>query len=302
MKNSPRKILIIGYGSIGRKHAQILKKFNCKIVIFSKQKNIGFKTLNEKKEILEYNPDYIIISNNTNKHGEFLKFLEKNLRKKIILTEKPLLQKYQKIKLSNNKYLVGYNLRFHPVIQYIKKNLKKDRVNFISVNVSSYLPSWRTNIDYNKSNTAKKELGGGLLLELSHELDYIRWLFGDINLIYSFSKKISNLKINTDDILILFGSIKKRMKVIFNMNFFSRINKREIIIEGKNFSINADLIKNEVKFLSKNRIKKFSWKNFNISDTYKLEHKKIFNNDLKNFCDIDQSMETLKLIQRIKEN
>lgn len=301
MKNLPRKILIIGYGSIGRKHAQILKKFNCEIVIFTKQKNITFKTLNRKKEILEYNPDYIIISNNTNKHREYLKFLEKNLRKKIILTEKPLLNKYENIKLSKNKYLVGYNLRFHPVIQYIKKNLKKENINFISVNVSSYLPNWRKNIDYKKSNSAKNKLGGGLLLELSHELDYIKWLFGNINLIYSFSKKISNLKINTDDILILFGSISKRIKVIFNMNFFSRIDKREIIIEGKNFSLNADLVKNEVNLLSKNRIKKFSWKKFNILDTYKQEHKKVFNNELENFCDIKQSVETLKLIKKIKD-
>ncbi len=301
MKNLPRKILIIGYGSIGRKHAQILKKFNCEIAIFTKQKNITFKTLNRKKEILEYNPDYIIISNNTNKHREYLKFLEKNLRKKIILTEKPLLDRYENIKLFKNKYLVGYNLRFHPVIQYIKRNLKKKNINFISVNVSTYLPKWRKNIDYKKSNSAKNKLGGGLLLELSHELDYIKWLFGNINLIYSFSKKISNLKISTDDILILFGSINKRIKVIFNMNFFSRINKREIIIEGNNFSLNADLIKNEVNLLSKNKVKKFFWKKFNILDTYRQEHKKVLNNEFENFCDIKQSLETLKLIKRIKD-
>ena len=136
---------------------------------------------------------------------------------------------------------------------------------------------------------------------MSHELDYIKWLFGNINLIYSFSKKISNLKISTDDILILFGSINKRIKVIFNMNFFSRINKREVIIEGKNFSLNADLIKNEVNLLSKNKVKKFFWKKFNILDTYRQEHKKILNNEFENFCDIKQSLETLKLIKRIKD-
>ena len=85
------------------------------------------------------------------------------------------------------------------------------------------------------------------------------------------------------------------------MNFFSRIDKREIIIEGKNFSLNADLVKNEVNLLSKNRIKKFSWKKFNILDTYKQEHKKVFNNELENFCDIKQSVETLKLIKKIKD-
>ena len=77
-------------------------------------------------------------------------------------------------------------MRFHPVIQYLKKEIGKRKINFISINLSSYLPNWRKNIDYKKSNSAKKIFGGGLLLELSHELDYIRWIFGNIKLIFSF--------------------------------------------------------------------------------------------------------------------
>ena len=301
MKISPFKVLIIGFGSIGKKHSQILRKFNCKVVVYTKQKNISYKTIHKKKEIIKYNPDYIIISNNTNKHEEYLKFLEKNFTKKTILIEKPLLNRYKKIELLKNRYLVGYNLRFHPVLQFIKKKINKKKVNFISITVSSYLPNWRSNIDYKKSNSAQKKFGGGLLLELSHELDYIKWLFGNINLIYSYSKKISNLKINTDDILILFGSINKKIKVIFNMNFFSRINKREIVIEGQNFSVKADLIKNKLNFLSDNKIKTYSWKKFKVLNTYIQEHKKIFRNDLKNFCNIQESIETLKLIDAIRE-
>ena len=139
------------------------------------------------------------------------------------MIEKPILNKFRKINLKKNKYIVGYNMRFHPVIQYLKKEIGKRKINFISINLSSYLPNWRKNIDYKKSNSAKKIFGGGLLLELSHELDYIRWIFGNIKLIFSFNKHISNLKINTDDILILFGNIRKKTKVIFNMNFFQEL-------------------------------------------------------------------------------
>ena len=86
------------------------------------------------------------------------------------------------------------------------------------------------------------------------------------------------------------------------MNFFSRINKREIIIEGKDFSLNADLIQNKVNLFSKNKTKKISWKKFKMLDTYKEEHKKVFKKDFKNFCNINQSMETLRLIEKIKQN
>ena len=74
-----------------------------------------------------------------------------------------------------------------------------------------------------------------------------------------------------------------------------------IKLDGNNFSLNADLIKNEVNLLSKNKVKKFFWKKFNILDTYRQEHKKILNNEFENFCDIKQSLETLKLIKRIKD-
>ena len=300
MKYSLPKVLIVGYGSIGAKHAKILKNFKCKVVVMTQQKNIPFDVIRKKKEILKYNPDYIVISNRTSEHLKILNFLEKNFSKKKVLIEKPILNKFRKINLKKNKYIVGYNMRFHPVIQYLKKEIGKRKINFISINLSSYLPNWRKNIDYKKSNSAKKIFGGGLLLELSHELDYIRWIFGNIKLIFSFNKHISNLKINTDDILILFGNIRKKTKVIFNMNFFSRINRRNIIIEGDGFSLNADLIKGKIEIFSNKKTKRLSWKNFNILKTYYLEHKKIFNNDLRDFCTFKEAMDTLKLIKRIK--
>ena len=296
------KILIIGYGSIGQKHAKILKKFKCIIKVLTSQKKIPFKIIKNKKEIIQYNPDYIVISNNTSKHFEYIKFLEKNFEKKIILIEKPISNRYKKIDLKKNKYLVGYNLRFHPVIQFLKNIIKNKKINFISVNVSSYLPDWRKNINYKKSNSAKKKFGGGLLLELSHELDYITWIFGKIKKIYSYSDHISGLKIDTDDILILFGEINKNTKIIFNMNFFSRVSKRNIQIEGKNFSINANLLENYVEIFTNKNKKKLNWKKFRVLNTYTDEHKNIFKKNFRDFCKFDEAMNIIKMIERIKRH
>ena len=300
MKSTLLKVLIIGYGSIGQQHAKILKKFNCKIKVLTKQEKIPFTIIKNKSEIIQYNPDYVIISNNTSKHVEYLNFLEKNFSNKIVLTEKPISDKYKKLKLKNNKYIVGYNLRFHPVIQFIKKEIKKKNINFISINVSTYLPEWRKNINYEISNSARKNYGGGLILELSHELDYIRWIFGNIKLFYSFNKHISNLKIDTDDILILFGEVNKKIKIIFNMNFFSRINQRSIQIDGKDFSLRGDLIKNHIEIFSNKKKKKYNCDSFKISKTYIQEHQNVFKKDFKDFCTLDEAMNTLKFIEKIK--
>ena len=114
--------LIISYGSIGQKHAEILnKKLNIKdITICSKKKIKKFNTIKNLKDIKK-NPSYIVIASPSSKHFEQLKFIEKNFQKVKVLVEKPLFDKYKKLNIKKNKVFVGYNLRFHPIIKYIQK-------------------------------------------------------------------------------------------------------------------------------------------------------------------------------------
>jgi predicted dehydrogenase len=297
------KVLIIGFGSMGRKHYNVLKNITNNITIFTKQKKINHKIITSLKDIPKLDPDYIVISCETAKHYSFIKYIEKKLKNKIILIEKPIMEKYRILKLKNNKYFIGYNLRFHPVILFLKKIIKKKDVNFINLNCSSYLPDWRKNIEYSKSNSASKKRGGGVILELSHELDYINWLFGSIDPIFKFNKKISNLKINTEDILIMFGKIKKNININICMNFFSRCNNREIIIDGKNFSIKADILKKQVDIFQENKKKRtIRWSNFNIKQTYHNEHVAIFKKKYHELCSYNEGLTTLKFIDKIKQS
>ena len=92
----------------------------------------------------------------------------------------------------------------------------------------SFLPFWRK-INYSKSVSAKKRLGGGIVLEMSHELDYLNWIFGDLNILSSFNKKISNLKIDTDDTLVATFKTKLKEIINLNLNFFSLLPKRKLL-------------------------------------------------------------------------
>jgi CMP-N,N'-diacetyllegionaminic acid synthase len=296
------KVLIIGFGSMGRKHYEALKKITNNITVLTKQKKIYCSTIKSIKDIPKLDPEYIVISCETIKHYNFIKYIEKKLKNKIILIEKPIMEKFRVLKLKNNKYFVGYNLRFHPVILFLKKIIQGKNVNFINLNCSSFLPHWRKNIDYSKSNSALKKKGGGLILELSHELDYINWLFGSITPLFRFSKKISNLKIDTDDILIIFGKIKKNININISMNFFSRYNNREIIIDGKDFSIRANILKNQVDIFKNNRKKKMiRWSNFHIKQTFLDEHLAILKKKYSLLCKPHEALATLKFIDKIKE-
>ena len=160
-----KNILIIGFGSIGKRHANILKKFKniSNIYILTKQICKNFKKIENIKQIKKIDPDYIIIATKTSDHFKYLLFLEKNFSNKTILVEKPLFEKYKKLKIKNNKIFVGYNLRYHPVLVFIKNFIKNKKIFSIDVNCHSYLPHWRKNRNYSKTNSAKKAYGGGAL-------------------------------------------------------------------------------------------------------------------------------------------
>ena len=94
-----------------------------------------------------------------------------------------MFNKFYKIKNNlKNRYYVGYNLRFHPVLIYLKQFLIRKKIFSINVISHSYLPNWRK-INYRHSISANKKLGGGVLLELSHELDYLKWIFKNIKIV-----------------------------------------------------------------------------------------------------------------------
>lgn len=298
-----KKILIIGYGSIGRKHASIINTFFKKktkvLKIFTKQKIKN--SLSSLSQVLDFDPDYIIVSNETSKHFATLKFLEKNFRKKIILIEKPLFDKKNNYQIKNNFVFVGYNLRFHPIIDFLIQKIKNKKIYFVNAECSSYLPSWRKNVNYENSSSASKEKGGGVLLDLSHELDYLNLIFG-IGKIHSvFNKKISALKINTDDILISTFSSKKSVLINLIQSYFSRIPRRTLVIDGKNISIKANFLDNTVTY--KKNIKTKTYKKYFTTEpnaTYLAMHKTIFQKKFKKLCSYNDAVNLLKLIDSIK--
>ena len=298
-----KSVLISGYGSIGRRHANILsglvKRKN--ITILTNQKIPNFHTIKTLKALNEINPYYIVICNPTSDHVNKIRFIENNCKNKLVLVEKPLFSKLDKINITKNKYYIGYNLRFNPIINFLKKKIKSKKIWNVNIFNGSYLPNWRSNIDYRKSSSAKKKLGGGVLLDLSHELDYIQWLFGKIKIEYCKSKKLSNLDIGTDDFLNLIGKTKKVPCIQITSNYFTREPTRQIFIDGKNISIQADLVKKSIIYYDGDKKRIYNFKNLNRNIEYKKQHLAILKNkDTNKLCTYKEGKQLLYLINQIR--
>ncbi len=299
-----KSVLVSGYGSIGRRHVNILSKLVKKknITILTNQKLSNFRTIKTIKALNEVNPDYIVISNPTSDHINKISFIEKNCKNKFVLVEKPLFSKPDKINIKNNKYYIGYNLRFNPIINFLKKKIKSKEIWSVNIFCGSYLPDWRSNINYKHSSSAKKDLGGGVLLDLSHELDYVQWLFGKVQIEHCKIKKLSNLNIETEDFANLIGKTTKVSSIQITLNYFTRNPTRKIFIDGKNISVQADLNKKNVVYHNGNKKKIYNFNNSNRNAEYKRQHLAILKNNkyTDRLCSFEEGRQLVYLINQIR--
>lgn len=298
-----KKVVIIGYGSAGRRHASILRKFfnNSNIYVLTKQKIKVFKTFEKLNYIKSINPDYIVIASETFKHFNQLKFLEKNFKNKKILVEKPLFHKDCDLKIKNNIVYINYNLRFHPLFLKLKDIIKKNKIYDVKFITNSFLPNWRKRKLSKKSYACSKSKGGGVILDLSHELDLIKNIFLKLKINYvDFSTK-SNITNDSEDFLKLYAKHGK-VNISLDLSYYSQNEIRIILVDCKNSSFFIDL-KNNVFKINNIKTSLDLKKNFNQNYTFSMVHNAIINGTNKNkLCNYNQAVKVLKFINLIKDS
>lgn len=306
MKNY--KLCFVGVGSIAKRHISNIKNHidgNFTIDAFRSSK----RPLNE--DIAEYidneyysyddlpdDYDAIFITNPTKLHYESLERLNDNSNNFFI--EKPLVDisdvdKEPDIDFSKT-YYVACPIRHSSVISYLKDNLDMESVNGVRCICSTYLPSWHPDEDYTKSYSAKRELGGGVSIDLIHEWDYLTYLFGMPDDLFCFLDKVSSLDIETEDISIYIAKYGE-MLLELHLDYFGRFPIREIMIFTEDDTIVADIQNNVVRYLNGDEVIDFSEKR----NDYQIEELRYFfkliNEDVNNINDIENALEVLKLTQ-----
>ncbi|MCD4756730.1 MAG: Gfo/Idh/MocA family oxidoreductase [Arcobacteraceae bacterium] len=296
------KVLIIGYGSIGKRHDDVLLKFEniTRIDIVTKQiiqNRQTYLTLSEVENISIY--DYFIIASETNKHLEQLKYIDSVVKDKLIFCEKPLFETQKNLTVKNSVF-VGYVLRFHPLLQKLKQKVEKEKIISINVNCGQYLPSWRPNSCYQNSYSAKKEEGGGVLLDLSHEIDYVQWLCGELSEIKSFQVKVSDLEIDSDDLVTFIARAKNGAMINISIDYITKITYRTMFVNTIEKTYKLDFIDNTL--ISKDKLgfeTKESLSNLERDFMFEQMHKSVLTDHI-NVCTYNEAknvMNTIKIIQ-----
>ena len=213
-------VLVIGCGSIGERHIANLTSIGVnQLHIYDP--NVQLQTQISKKygtipsstleKAFDKVPEKVLVCTPPNSHVEIARqavnvgasvFLEKP----ISISSTGVDELIREARKADVPLTVGYNLRFHQGLRVLKSYLDDGFIgNIVAIHAEfgQHLPSWRPNQDYREGYFSKPELGGGVLLDLAHEIDYVSWLAGEIVSVYAVSGTKSDLEIDTEDIAIL---------------------------------------------------------------------------------------------------
>ena len=290
------KFLIIGCGSIGKRHIRNLKSLGYKNILaydvkkdrLEEVKECNVKTYNDLNEAFNQNIDVVLVCTPPAFHLQHALLALKNDCH--VFIEKPISHDLEGldelISIAEEKRLVtmiGFNLRFEKGLKLVKKILEEKAVGKVTTAIciaGQYLPDQHPWEDYRYGYAANKSLGGGIILDGIHELDYISWFLGNIKEVFCFADKLSSLDMDAEDTSAILLKFENNAIGIIQMDYVKRTYERTCEIIGENGIIKWNFGKHTVKLFS---AKTKEWKT--IQDDKEYDINKMYVDEIKFFID-----------------
>lgn len=263
------RALIVGLGSIGRRHLENLRSLEpmAQVTVLrhsetQEQSNEipgdEVRVVHSIDEALKLRPDIAILANPASMHmASGLALAQAGVS---LLVEKPLAHTLEGVEelinVCQQRHLVlmvGYNLRFYQPLQVMWRVLQEGRIGrlvSLRAEVGQFLPDWRPGRDYRKTVSAKRELGGGALFELSHELDYVRWLAGEVNTVSACVGQLSDLEIDVEDTVELILQFRSGGLGSVHLNMVQHPMSRRCHLIGTEGTLTWDGVSHQVRWFS----------------------------------------------------
>ena len=327
MLSNNKHILVLGAGSVGKRHLSNLANMNCKLSALdpnidrlsdiSKEVPLVFQFTN-LEQIDQYWHKFsgVIVCSPPKFHKEqCIIVAQKDIP---ILLEKPLtinlkegIELYNALKKLNGRLLLGYTYRWwQPLIEFRRKlhNGKVGKLLHAKFFMSAHLADWHPWERYQDFFMASKELGGGALLDESHFIDLMIWMFGLPESVYASVEKISNLDIETDDNVDMVIKYENGLRVIIHLDLYGRPHEKYISVTGDNGTLKWSFDPNQIQY-SKSMEHNWEEQNFNLerNDMFidvAREFISLIDGHTVSKCTIDEGVDVMRIIEacRISSN
>ena len=251
------KFLIAGLGSIGRRHLRNLISLGEKDIVLLRTRKgtlpddelAGYPVETDLNEALEkHKPDAVIVANPTSMHLDVaIPAAQAGCH---ILLEKPVSHSLERLgdlqkaaEKSGSRILVGFQFRYHPTLNQARELIRSGtlgRVLTVHAHWGEYLPQWHPWEDYRQSYAARADLGGGVVVTLTHPLDYLRYLLGEVEALWSFNGHISPLEVYVEDVAEIGLRFTEGAVGGVHVNYFQRPPVHRLEIVGTNGTLRWD--------------------------------------------------------------
>lgn len=236
--------LIVGGGSIALRHGRVLQGLGAEVSFVSSRTDLdGVVYPTVDAAIPSGMPDYVVVANDTSRHAEAVSQLTQAGYTGRLLIEKPAVVDPQHT-ASFSHVGVAFNLRFHPVIGRLREVLDAMRVDEHVIQVEAYagqwLPDWRPDRPVNEQYSAHVARGGGVLRDLSHELDLLQWLIGKTTGVFARGGRIGDVTVDSDDSWNVVLEHTTRATTSLQLNYFDRPGARfmRVVTSHRTFEAN----------------------------------------------------------------
>ncbi|BED87995.1 oxidoreductase [Pseudoalteromonas sp. MM1] len=257
------RVAVIGLGNIAKRHRRNIKKMfpEAEVIAMSASGRLPGEMIcnadyivSDIQNIIDYTVEMAIIASPAPFHSlHAIPLIEAGIP---VLIEKPVTTSVEDAKLiikAKSKYQVnagvGYCLKYLSSALFVKKFIESGRAGRVinaNIEIGQYLPDWRPNCDYKKSVSAVHSLGGGVLFELSHDIDYAQWLFGRLEIEHALIRNTGGLGIDVEDVADILATSQSGCVVSLHLDFLQRQASRKCKIISNRGALVWDLIKNQV--------------------------------------------------------
>lgn len=269
-------VLFIGLGSIARKHIKALNSLGESVNLYALRSGTNNNSIEGVQDIYSWNEvpveiSFAVVSSPTHQH---LTALQECVKRNVpVFIEKPISDSLDGLEAlaasMKERNLVSYvacNLRFLPVLIFLKKELDGKRINELTAYCGSSLPDWRPGTDYRQSYSADEKKGGGVHMDLFHEIDYLVWIFKLPSSSKGVVRSRSSLDINAAD-FAHYQLFYEQFTAMVTLNYYRKDPRRMVEIVFDNTTWQVDLLRNTIYDSAGEKV--FEDREIFIGDTYK---------------------------------
>ena len=285
-----KRALVIGSGSSANHHAKALKRLGYEISFVTSRFIPNESTNRSIEQGLAVNStSLVVIANETYRHLQAIDELNALNYTGTVVCEKPLFALGKNLSISEfQKFRISYNLRYDKSLLKFKDIIKTHLADtkLVIMYYGRNLEMWRPQRKHIETYSAYAHKGGGVLWDLSHDLDLCFWLFGDLKLLSSFGAKVSNITVDSDDFWDIKFMINRNQAVgQLGLNYLDNKPERTLKVMKSNETLTLDILNGEIYSNSE-----LIWKKSESSNTFVDMHSDILNNEKDLACSLDEAM------------